>query len=545
MCFCSILGLLRAHDLSRRLRALQSEQQLSEATPSSEEGGPGPATSVDTPHSTNYDENGFLFFPSTPRTTFLNCDLPTDDLNASSSSILDQLPSNSPRASPSLEVLDPGVDFDIGDSTTINPRLMDENILSDEQELQLYLQPIARELLPKEKIISEVTFFFSWTYVVYPIIHPRTLIGQLNGDIHLSNTEFHSLLLSVALINEAYKVRRSPQHDPFMMNFLVKAIEGLRTGPDYCHFSEQPSFDSVVVSLFLFIAYNVSGRHNRAFFYLTEAIGLFDLVQPSSLIETIRLQRLEYVLYITESATVSIYGSGRKRMLSSRPSNIPDSSDLLLWDSRDIDIEQSVGASIKIRSATIDKQAVDLLLLMTRLHLAPDVTQVAKISVDDRLMHSVTGPFDDDLDVQNTRYATLAADVAITRQWKLAELWWKNILCQSSSASPKAAVDGTIEMIAITTLTWSKTLEPGHLRIVGPGKLVALTDSITNISSRLGSINTCTYLIRSLIQTVAETDYERYFAPKLSMTEISIGAIPRLLEQTYESGRFEEANAKS
>lgn len=402
-----------------------------------------------------------------------------------------------------------------------------------------WLESDDKFFLLDEKLAPEISLFFRQGYVAYPLLHHDTVIRKISQGEHLLDPEFRTLVLSIIMLNEACKVRLSPQHDQRTMTFLSRAIENLRNGSDGYHFAENPSIDTVVVSLFLFIAYNVSERHNRAFCYLTEAIGLFDLLgELIDPIDAIRQKRLLYVLYNTESATVTVYGSMRKRTVSQRPSTPLESIDSLSWYGHTAGVRCSIEEIAEADIVYIDKQAVELLLLMTRLHLATGISEVARITVEDRLMSSVKVLMESDSGHQVSYCDTQIADVAISRQWKLARLWWDDISRQPPPKPFDEAINSTIKMIATTTLTWSKTLRPGYLRIVGLGKLVGLTDSIFNISTKLGSVGSCTALIRHLIHTVAETDYNGYFAPQLSATEVCIGNIPRSLTFEEEFAQY-------
>ena len=423
--------------------------------------------------------------------------------------------------------------------------VLETNYIPTEQDLliglepHLLIEPISGFSFSTENLISELSTFFRQAYVAYPLVHHNTLVRKVNEGWHIWDREFRALILSIAVLNEACKVRLSPQHDPRAMKFLVRIVENLRIGSDGYHFAENPSIDTVIVSIFLFVAYSVSNKHNRAFCYLTEAIGLSNLVvEPSNQIERTRQKRLSYVLYITESATVSIYGSHRSRIISPRPSDPLETISSLSWYNQEGDAQDRIGDFSHDEILMLDKQAVELLLLMTRLHLATDVSEVAQTMADDRLICSITTPFESSACTAPLRYDTQIADVAITRQWKLARLWWKDISRQPALVSSEEAINSTVEAIATTTLTWSKTLQPRYLRILGLGKLVDLIDSISNISTSVGRVGACTALVRHLIQTVAETDYDGYFAPRLSMMEICIGDIPRSLISDGEFGHF-------
>jgi hypothetical protein len=451
-------------------------------------------------------------------------------------SVEDQYLSRTSNALDQLHDLNSNFDF-----------ILDTDYVPTEQDLlssmapQLTLQPAHSFPLQKEVLNSELSLFFSQAYVAYPVLHHPTIMKNFDEDWHISNREFSALMLSVVVLNEACKVRLSPQHDPSVLEFLVKTIESLRISLDHDgrHFAENPSMDTVVVSLCLFIAYNVFQRHSRAFFYLTEAIGLFDLVpDPCDTVERVRQKRLAYILYITESATVSIYGSHRKRMISRRPSNPLETVQSLTWYDQEAASQDDITDSTQDEIQHFDRQAVELLLLMTRLHLATNVAEVAKITVDDKLMWCLSNRLQGNHSTPLTlRYDTQMADVAITRQWKLAGHWWNEMSLRPTLMSSSGAIESTIEMIATTAITWSKTLPRGYLRIVGLGKLVDLIDSMFNISTTLGKLGDCTALMRHLMHTVAETDYDKYFAPQLSVMEICIGDIPQSLVSDDELAR--------
>ncbi len=526
--------------LCRRIRSLRLEQQSFNLEGGPEEEGVGGSSSnasnLTLPSSYGREESDSSIFDSTLGATLWYTQGVQNEIPLISPTVSPtcSLTAQSATAGAASEV--PGsMPFDFIHEANALPN---DGELLNEEGLQLWPRPHNGFPMSKEKLLAEISLFFVQGYAAYPLFHCETLMQKIHEETYLSNLECGTVVLSIAMLNEACILRRSPQHGQFTMQLLAKTIENRRNDVDGDHFSDNPSIDAVIVSLFLFISYNISENHNRAFYYLTEAIGLFDLLgEPSDPIETIRLQRLEYVLFITESATVSIYGSQRKRRISRRPSNPLEPANSLYWYNQEVKIEDCMD-KVNRGMALIDRQAVDLLRLMARLHLATDISEVARITVDDKLMCSVSRNFGSAGEAQNLRYVPQTADVAITRQWKLAALWWSDMSHRSAWEPSNIAVNSTIEMIAMTTLAWSKTLEPGHLRIVGLGKVVALTDSILNISSKLGIVGSCTSLIRHLIQTVAETDYDQYFAPQLSMTEICIGNVPRSLFSNDESENF-------
>lgn len=273
---------------------------------------------------------------------------------------------------------------------------------------------------------------------------------KIQNEVYLSDPDFCVLLISIRMLNEACKLRASPDRGSSTLSFLTKDVEDMRRSSDDYDFSNFPSIDAVVVSIFLFTAYNVCGKHNRAFCYLTEAIGLMDMIlEPSAPTEIIRLQRLEYVLFVTESASVSIYGSGRNRKLARRPSSITTPEHTLMWYNGGNGAE----AQNWIRDAErmkADEEAVKLLLLMTRLHLANKLTEVANVSVDNMMAANIAKSFDNPSNHQPLTFSTQTADVAITRQWKLASQWWRVLSAGNTLPSSTDSLQLTIQILGMS-----------------------------------------------------------------------------------------------
>jgi hypothetical protein len=71
--------------------------------------------------------------------------------------------------------------------------------------------------------------------------------------------------------------------------------------------------------------------------------------------------------------------------------------------------------------------------------------------------------------------------------------------------------------------------------IVGHGKLAPLADILFHISSTIGILPNCSSLIGQLIRIVSETDYERFFAPDMSLIELCIGEVSRSLTSDKET----------
>jgi hypothetical protein len=279
--------------------------------------------------------------------------------------------------------------------------------------------------LLRESLLTEVSEFFDKSWVTYPVLHWETVMEKIQNEVYLSedsDPQFCILLVSIRMLKEACKLRASPDHGSSTFSLLAKDVEDMRSSDDY-DFANVPTIGTVVVSFFLFTAYSVCDKHNGAVCYLTEAIGLMDMIlEPSALTGIIRLQRLEHVLFVTELASVSIYGSERKRKLAHRPSGITTPEYTLMWynDRNSAEEQNSIRDAERMKA---DEEAVKLLLLMTRLHLANEVTEVANVSVDNMMMANIAQSFHNPSHHRPLPLSTQTAGVAITRQWKLAPQW--------------------------------------------------------------------------------------------------------------------------
>jgi hypothetical protein len=435
----------------------------------------------------------------------------------------------------SLAARPPSIDHDIMQNLSPGDIRTGSNIslLNPDQNLDIELWSFINDVdfpLSKDLILKEISQFFHAGYAPFPVVHCETIVSKINLGAYLSDHDFGTLILSVSVLNEAARLRRAPDRESTTLERMTDMTERFRTSETTSHFTDSPSMDTVVVSLFLFVAYSVLNKHNRAFCYLNEAIGLLDLVEePDELVDQVRLQRLECVLFVTESASSAIYGPKRMRRIVRRPNNFTRSANNLLWYFTEAAFDSGDFGWSKSRIEDLDRQAVELMLLMTSIHLATGVNEVASVTVDDRLMASITRSLsansEDTDDLPNCSMQT--ADVAITRQWKLAAHWWMVLCAGPFSMSSAESLSSTAQIIGMTTLQWAKTLDPGYLRCVGLGKVVALTQIIGNISAKLGTLGSCVNIINDLIRIVETTDYQRDFAPQLSITELFIGGVPR------------------
>ncbi|KZO92609.1 hypothetical protein CALVIDRAFT_304676 [Calocera viscosa TUFC12733] len=264
------------------------------------------------------------------------------------------------------------------------------------------------------------------------------------------------------------------------------------------------------------------GRHKRAFLYLTEAIGLLDSVDPGGETETerIRRTRIEYVVFVTENASVSIYGNTGKRRLARKPVQIVHSAEALRLPS--MVGRQRVGMRTREEMERLDREAMDLLVLMTQLHAATDINEIINIGGIGSAgggNGTNSGSLIPTMFLRNGRgpvYPTQSADVAITRQWMLAN---KLPLLFDSCQTNPLAVTGLgmiLQDMGASVLQWISQLPSGQLRIVGLGKVTAIARTIHSLASQIGDAGMFDSVLRDLVLAVCNNDLEGDYMPLLN-----------------------------
>ena len=412
---------------------------------------------------------------------------------------------------------------DHGSNTTLFPVF--ENTFSDQHHATLQDDGVS---LGKDDLLAEIALFTDESYECYPILDLLKLTKSIEEEKHRTDPEFHTLVLSVAAMNEARKFRRFPDYGTTRLDSLLETVQSIRLNSANYDFTDSPSLDTVTVSWCLFMAHIFRGRFYKAFAYLTEAIGFLDVIDyPSDPLEAIRLRRLEYMIYITESGAIALYGPPRKRRIARWPSDYPDAVDDLLFHHHWEDSVPNESQSMP-ESEVVDKRAVELLLLMARLHAASGLDEVANVTLDEKLIASMVGSYGK----QPQRCSAISeqtADVAITRQWRLGWHWRAALAKCNPLAQHSASLNYTVQILGMTTLQWGKTLLPGALRLVGVGKIVALADAILYISSTIGEPTSCTNIIGDLIRMVSDVDYERNYAAQLYLLQSAMLTIPMMI----------------
>lgn len=392
--------------------------------------------------------------------------------------------------------------------------------------------------LSRQDILAELTTFFTEAYQRYPIIHAEILIHKVESELYCTDRDFRTILIAVFLLNEVIQFRRSPDRGLARLDQLCKTLQRARAGPDGYDFAEFPTLDAVIVSLFLFVAYSVCERHNRAFTHLAEAIGLMELVEyPCDPVEIVIYHRLECLLFISEASSILVYGGIRKRRIARKPSNIPVAETSLFdFGSENTRLGEFSQTCFGLDFVDLDRQAMALLVALTHVYEAAGTTDVAKVAFhDNSISHAMA---------DNDRSPTClvqTADVAITRQLHLALHWWRILSNNSPRPRAKRSTSYSLQLIGLTALQWISFLKPEECRIVGHGKFALLAETMFNISTTIETIPSCCSLIGNLIRTVSKVDHERSFAPRLSLIEICTEEVPRsiVLDTGDPCGRTE------
>ncbi|KAL6801448.1 hypothetical protein GGI42DRAFT_360874 [Trichoderma sp. SZMC 28013] len=421
----------------------------------------------------------------------------------------------------------------LGTSADILDRVLEEHNVVHFSQDQLSVAAIESTdgvAFSWEDIVTELALFCLKCYQRHPIIHLETVLNRIERGDHVSDPAFRTMLLSIFLVNEASQFRHYPDRSPARLDLLSRATEKSRANSPYYHFADSPSLDTVISSLFLFIAYSVRDKHNRAFIYLAEAIGLMDLVKyPCDRIEIVQYHRIECLLFVTEAASNSIYGTRGKRRLARNPSSPPPKEMLDGWYISEHKQKHLPPQLSTLPYESLDKRSAELLYAMTRLHSALDTAGVSSVEFQDDILATLSNGDD-----HKPSCLFQTADVAVTRQWKLATHWWHALSENGYSSEKKENARYIIQIIGMTAVQRTKFLHSGACRIVGHGKLAALADTMFKISSALDILPCCSSLIRDMIHIVSKADCEGSFAPGLSLIQICIEEVPRPVTSAHE-----------
>lgn len=382
--------------------------------------------------------------------------------------------------------------------------------------------------LSQEIIMSEIATTFTQIYLRYPLWHLGNLLVKVYNKEYLTNIDCRLELLCIMLLNEISEFRKSPLRGTARLNRLMDMVDLTRPRSHGGHFAADPSLEGIVSSLILFMAHSVCDQHNVAFYYLTEAIGLLRLVSLDQLapIEVARYRRLESLLFITESASLLVYGKAKKeKKMIYCPDNVSNLETSMSWHSYGLDsLELPEQLSHLGNIAALDTQAVQMLCTMVQLYNATTTAEITNVSMLNSALSSIIEHG------VSLKVSVQEVDVDITRQWLLC-LRWQEVMASEavplSTRRSKSGAEYVLQIVGLKTLYRSRDLSPGDLRIVGHGKLAGVVTAMFSVASDLGILARCSSVIGDLIRTVFETDYERCFSDKLSFIQTCIQEVPR------------------
>lgn len=366
----------------------------------------------------------------------------------------------------------------------------------------------AHDVLPNSGVLeasevwNDLNEFFESAYITFPVLSQSQLILRLIEEPFWSQVpEFRTLLLSIRLVVAAGRYRMSPQSEPRLFD-LIRLVERSRLFYD---FAESPTLDEVVVSLFLFTAYNVAEKHNHAFLYLDEAAFLLDAVEPKNEGEKRRKLQLEKVLFNTETATLAIYAQNNKARRSRRP--------LINLD------DQWLPENGTEALSGPEWVAMHLLRRLTQINLAEDANSLQSIDIEsDADKTTLFGAA-----FHRHRSTRIqAADVVVTRQWRLST----KLLTEPGPLVLLHNRASIAENLGTAAMAWVCLLAEGELRVVGLGKLSGLAQNIHGMTGG----QRCQYVLAGLAGAVIKEDHEKHFAPVLAdVIGPMVSTPPRLL----------------
>lgn len=390
-------------------------------------------------------------------------------------------------ATPPPTHIGPGDDYAIGSMAwdlTDNPDIDDE-LLPE----MMNASPISVDIHEDEEIRRDVQEFFDKGWFIFPLLSYESVQSQLDTQPFSKATpEFRSLLLAIRLLNATVEHRMTSTNSTTLPG-LIRRVETSRQDYD---FAEPPRLDDVVVSTFLFVAFNILEKHVRAFLYLDEAVSLLEEVKPAGEAELLRKQVIQQVLYNTEAASVAIYAHGARRCRVKKPAKL---------------VYKLPPTSLESGCITqSDRLALQLLNKLSEIHLAADAEELQissnSLEGDSRTLFDVS--------LQHHQFCRIqAADVAVTHQWQFAQ---KVVTARLKELPASRLNRQAIENLGITAMAWVCSLKEGELRIVGLGKLVGLARAIHTIAgSKL-----CDFAIAGLVGAVMKEDHDQTFTADLA-----------------------------
>jgi hypothetical protein len=265
----------------------------------------------------------------------------------------------------------------------------------------------------------------------------------------------------------------------------IQRVEKSRLG---YKFAEPATLDDVVVSLFLFVAYNVLERHPRAYLYLDEAFSLLEIVDTA---EVSQRRLIEQVLVNTEKATAAIYarpGRNRRGMVPTNPLEV-----------------MPVSSSFDGKMSEHEELALTLLNKLTTIYAASDLAMLAEDSSLSSALNALRN-----MPSQQRQYCRIqAADAALSQQW---QLFTKLVTNLGSRALSAGIATEKAEKLGVAAMSWICSLAGGELRIVGLGKIAGMLQAIRVVSNDNG----CDAVVNGLVGALMREDHEKMFAPAVA-----------------------------
>ncbi|KAF7558985.1 hypothetical protein G7046_g5166 [Stylonectria norvegica] len=352
--------------------------------------------------------------------------------------------------------------------------------------------------------------FFNTVYIIFPVISYVELTSRLIMETGWATSpDLRTLLYAMRLWIAAANYRIELQSE-MELRELISHVETSRLAYD---FADPATLDAVACSLCLFTAYNVMGKHNRAFLYLEEASFLLEAVTPSSDAEEERRLRIEKVLFNTESAALPLYATKQVRRRARRPP--------ARWE------QSSPEQDILGMDVGTERVAMHLLRRLTQIHLAQDADDLSGISVKSEAdMENLFGTGV----LRQHRYSRIqSADVVMTHQWQLS---CKLIASGENGSAARNLAGSAIDTLGVAAMSWICVLREGDLRVVGLGKLAGLTMNIY----KLGGMRKYQDVLRGLAGAVMREDHEGHYSlPLAELILPTIQTVPRSVPSQGDS----------
>ncbi|KAG9500649.1 hypothetical protein J7337_009131 [Fusarium musae] len=535
MCSCLYFAVADiANSVLQELRAFQASQEEAET-------------------STSRIDNGMLYITTRPTLPSSSSDSPPAVSSTSvkmavfgSSSGTSALGHSPDSAKPRTASFCPSIDQDLSgveDNATLVDYAMeherscavenDTAVQTDSPSIPLSwslpLSPPDNVTLSKELLMSEMREYVAYHYQRYPLWHPTMFIEQVDGGEHDASIDFRLSCYSMIIINEAARFRQTPQRGTGRLLELLQQIQSQRTS----YLAQNPSCEAVTQSFAMFVAYSVCDEHKLAFYYLNEACGLLRLIDPTTLMPVARALywRISAVLFVTELASLAVYGNPRVKGTMAYCKELAENKDLMDWHINEEAIPDPwfLHLPLQRRFQALDNKAVRMLHALVLLYGAERTDQILEVSVPRTNILAII-----ESAVPKPDTSMQEADVNLTQQWLLSQHWEKK--CAASSAAQRqqkvkprhdAQAAWLLQSIGLSSLQHIRAVDPGQQRIIGHGKLAKLSTSIFNIASTLDVLAQCKDIISELIRVVYDLDYETLFTPELAVIQIVISGVPQ------------------